>query len=116
VKPAVEQEHGSGSILAVALLAVVLAATSAALPLAAVVSTRRIVAGAADAAALAGASILLGLAPGSACESATAIALANGAKVTVCSIDDTTITVQAEREIAGMRVSARATAGEEQTR
>lgn len=109
-------EQGSGSILAVVLLAVVLAVTSATVPLAAVVTTRRIVAGAADAAALAGASILLGLAPGSACESARSVALANGAKMTACLVENMTVTVMAERQVAGMRVSARATAGEEITR
>ena len=104
-------EEGSGSILAVAILGVVLLATSAIVPLAAVVSARRVVAGAADSAALAGASILAGISAGSACDSAAGVARANGATLAECTVEGQVISVRLHSVVLGFSMSAEAVAG-----
>lgn len=104
-------DRGSGTILAVAITAGVVAVTGLALPLYMGYAVRQAVAGAADAAALAAADTASGLLPGYPCEAAAAAVAANGAGLASCDLDGLVVTVTATRSVLGFAVSARATAG-----
>ncbi len=105
------RDEGSGSVLAVGIVAGVVVVALVAIPLTTVVAQRAAVAAAADAAALAAADTAVGLHPGFPCEVASAVASANGAAVSDCEVDGLIATVGVERSILGLAVSARATAG-----
>ena len=104
-------ERGSGSILAVAIIAAMLASLSLLLPLCLVLAAKQRAAGAADAAALAAADVAVGIHPGSPCPAASAVAAANGATLARCVVDGTTVTVRAVTVAWGIPVPAQATAG-----
>jgi secretion/DNA translocation related TadE-like protein len=104
-------ERGSGSILAVAILAAVLALTAAILPLGTVLTAKRQVANSADAAALAAADVAVGIAPGQPCEVARQVAEANGVALLSCVLEGVDATVQTRLELNGFSLTARATAG-----
>jgi secretion/DNA translocation related TadE-like protein len=104
-------DDGSGSILTVALLGAVTALTVMLLPLYVGLATRQSVAGAADAAALAGADAAVGIVAGIPCETAGRVAAANGASIVSCDVDGLIVTVVAARMMLGVSVTAAATAG-----
>ena len=102
---------GSGSVLALAIVAAVAALASLAIPLSLALAVRHSVAAAADAAALAAADVLIGIEPGYPCEAAARVASANGASLSSCEPDGLVITVTATRSVLGIPVFATATAG-----
>ena len=104
-------ERGSGSILAVAILAAVLVLFSLVLPVTTVISLQQRTAGAADASALAAADVAVGIHAGSPCLVAARIAAANDTRLDGCVVDGTTATVRVTTFVLGFRVVARATAG-----
>lgn len=104
-------DNGSGSILTVAILGAITALTVMLLPLYMGLATRQSVAGAADAAALAGADTAVGIVPGMPCEVAERAAAANGASIVSCDVDGLIVTVVAARMMLGVSVTAAATAG-----
>lgn len=104
-------ERGSGSVLAVAILAAVLMVFSLLLPVIAVVSVQQRAAGAADAAALAAADVAVGIRSGSPCLVAAVVAVANTTRLERCLLDESTATVRVTGSVLGFEVSARATAG-----
>ncbi|MBG6239446.1 secretion/DNA translocation related TadE-like protein [Mycetocola sp. CAN_C7] len=104
-------ERGSGSVLAVALVAAVLLLTGLALPLNAALTTRQLTANAADAAALAAADTASGLVPGSPCTNAARAARLNGADLGECSVDGVEVRVTASRTVLGVVVTMAARAG-----
>jgi len=104
-------EQGSGSVLSVAVVAVVLLLFSLLLPVMTVLSAQQRAVGAADAAALAAADVAVGILPGSPCRVAATVASANAARLDGCLIDGTTATVRVTTRVLGFAVSALATAG-----
>lgn len=104
-------ERGSGTILAVALVAGIAALMSLSLPLYIGLAVRQSVAGAADAAALAAADVAVGIVPGYPCDAAGRVVAANGAALSSCELDGLVVTVSATRWILGIPVTSYATAG-----
>ncbi|WP_349903353.1 Rv3654c family TadE-like protein [Parafrigoribacterium humi] len=105
------RDRGSGSVLAVAIVAAMLGLVAMSTPLYAVLSAKQRVASAADASALAGASVALGMVPGIPCAAAASLATANGAKLARCEVDGAVVTVRLSIPILGFSVPATATAG-----
>lgn len=105
------RDRGSGSILAVAIVAAVLCLTLLAEPLIAVLSAKQAVAGAADAAALAAADVAAGILPGIPCETAGRVAAANGAALATCDLNGAIATVTARTAVVGFVIAVSATAG-----
>ncbi len=104
-------DRGSGSILAVAILAAMLCLVSLLLPLVAVLSAKQRVSAAADASALAAADVAVGILPGIPCTEAGRVAAANGASLGACEADGLVVTVEARGSVLGFAVIATATAG-----
>ena len=104
-------ERGSGSVLAVGLIAAITVLTAVLVPLYSALAERSAVGVAADAAALAAADVAVGLAPGVPCEVAARVAAANGASVVACAVDGLVVTVRVGRSAVGVAVTATATAG-----
>jgi secretion/DNA translocation related TadE-like protein len=106
-----KQDNGSGSILAIGVLAaiVILAATS--IPIYAVFAARSHVTAAADAAALAAADARRGVVGGFPCDVAEKVATANGAELEKCELDGYIATVEVRRELLGFDLRSTATAG-----
>ena len=102
---------GSGSVLGIALVAAMLCVLFAALPLYRGMSVRQANIDAADAAALAGADVAVGIIPGIPCEVAATVAAANGAKLASCALDGVVVTVSTKRSFLGLPLIAVATAG-----
>lgn len=105
------RDQGSGSILAVAIVAAMLGLIALSTPLYAVLSAKQRAASAADASALAAASVALGIVPGIPCAAAASLATANRASLTRCEVDGAIVTVRLSVPILGFDVSATATAG-----
>ena len=104
-------EVGAGSVLALTVIAAILAMGSLVAPLGIVLVTRERLAGAADAAALAAADVIVGLRPGDACSVAREAALANVATLTACVVDGEVVTVRVTARVINFEVIADATAG-----
>ena len=104
-------DTGAGSVLAIGLVGAVTALAMVAIPLYVVLSTRSAVAAAADAAALAAADVRVGVTGGLPCAVAAEVAAANATVLTACELDGLVATVRVERVVAGLSVSATATAG-----
>ena len=104
-------ERGSGSILAVALIAGVLCLMGLLLPLQFALARGQAVSGAADAAALAAADVRSGAMAGFPCEAAATVARANGARLDACELDGLVATVRVSASVLGLPVRASATAG-----
>jgi secretion/DNA translocation related TadE-like protein len=104
-------EGGSGSILAMAILATVLAMASFVVPLYMVFLAQQRAAGAADTAALAAADVARGIASGIPCNLADILAAANGARLTGCETDGAIVTVRVEIVVLGLVIPGSATAG-----
>jgi secretion/DNA translocation related TadE-like protein len=106
-----KSEVGSGSLLAIAIIGATIASLALGVPLLAGLGIRQSVATAADAAALAGADVAVGMYPGSPCAVATSVAAANHAHLDGCRVDGLVVTVRANSEFLGLRLVASATAG-----
>lgn len=104
-------DDGSGTLLAVTVVAAVVVVTGAMLPLSQVFVARAQAGGAADAAALAAADAASGRHPGYPCELAASVASANGTSLQSCEVDGLIVSVTVSRGILGFAVGARATAG-----
>jgi secretion/DNA translocation related TadE-like protein len=104
-------DEGAGSVLALALVATTVALALSMTALGAGLAARQRLIGAADAAAIAAADVLLGAAAGEPCVVAEEVAAANGGLVGGCEIDGYVVTVSVRATFAGVPLSARSTAG-----
>ncbi|HEX4057654.1 MAG TPA: hypothetical protein VHX87_04985 [Galbitalea sp.] len=104
-------DRGSGSVLGLAIAGSIVAIVSLTLPLYMGLAVRAWVLDAADAAALGGADVASGLAPGSPCATAARIAAANDATQTACDVDGLVVTVRENHGFLGAALTATATAG-----
>jgi secretion/DNA translocation related TadE-like protein len=104
-------DAGAGAVMAVALVAAVAIVAAAAVGLGAGLAARQRVLGAADAAALAAADVAAGVAPGDPCPTAARVAAADGARLADCTADGLVLTVRVVGAVAGIPLSAKATAG-----
>jgi len=104
-------ESGAGSILVLAILAAVVGLTALAVPLYSVLSVKRAIGGAADAAALAAADVAVGRAPGVICDVAARVAEANDSVLTDCQADGLVVTVRVETVALGFTIAAVSSAG-----
>lgn len=102
---------GSGSILAIAVIASVLALTMMLVPLAQVLVVKQRVVAAADAAALAAADTASGAIAGFSCDAANTAARLNGARLNRCEIDGLIATVSAGSTYWGLNITVQARAG-----
>lgn len=105
------RERGAGTVLVVAVVAAMVLAAVAAVGLGAGLTARQRVLAAADAAALAAADVAAGVAPGDPCAIAERVAEADGARLDACVADGLVLTVAVAGVVAGIPLSARATAG-----
>jgi len=105
------QDEGSGAVLAVGIVAVLLCLASLISPLYIGLLAKQRAASAADNAALAGADVAIGILPGASCDAARLVAEAGGAALDVCRADGVVITVRVSMVVLGLGVSASATAG-----
>jgi len=105
------RERGSGTVLAIALIGCVVALLVAILPVSTLVVARHSVEAAADAGALAGADVAVGIQPGYPCEIAAMVVESNGASLAGCEADGLVVTVAASRTLLGISLTAAATAG-----
>lgn len=104
-------DRGSGSILAIGVIASVMALTLLLVPLAQVLVIKQRVVAAADAAALAAADTASGAIAGFPCAAATTAARLNGAALEGCEIDGLVATVSAVSRYLGLRITVLARAG-----
>lgn len=95
----------------VGVVAVLLLGVGLCLPLGAVLAERQRAAAAADAAALAGADVAVGIRSGSPCGTAEAVAAANGAETIGCTVDGVVVTVGVRISRGMVLITASATAG-----
>jgi helicase/secretion neighborhood TadE-like protein len=105
------EESGSGSLLAVGVVASVFALTMMLVPLAQALVIKQRVVGAADAAALAAADTASGAIAGFPCEAADAVARLNGAVLGGCELDGAVVTVSAGARYLGFDIVVFARAG-----
>ena len=105
------RDRGAGTVLGLAILGVFLALTLMLVPAWAMLATKQKLSGAADAAALAAADARLGVVGDYPCPLAATVARANGAALAACEVDGLIVTVAVSGTIAGIRVTATATAG-----
>jgi secretion/DNA translocation related TadE-like protein len=104
-------DRGSGSLLGLAIVGSVAAVVSLLVPLILGLGIRESLAGGADAAALAGADVAAGIAPGIPCDAAARLAAANGVSLGACAVDGLVVTVRTDRHFLGLELDATATAG-----
>jgi secretion/DNA translocation related TadE-like protein len=104
-------DRGAGAVLAIALVMAVVVIGLAGVSLAAGLSARQRVIGAADLAALAAADAASGAIGGAPCEVANRVAEGNGARLTGCKADGLIVTVTVAGSFAGIPIEARARAG-----
>ncbi|MFC0681973.1 Rv3654c family TadE-like protein [Lysobacter korlensis] len=104
-------EGGAGSVLALGTVAALAVAITVLLPFALLAPVKHRVKDAADAAALAAADSVVGLAPGAPCELATTVAEGNGASVLRCSVDGLIATITAGVTLLGLPITATSSAG-----
>jgi len=105
------RELGAGTALALAVVAAVALVATAVVGLGAGLAARQRVLAAADAAALAAADAASGAAPGDPCPTAAKVASADGAHLDGCSADGLVLSVAVSGSVAGVTLTARATAG-----
>jgi secretion/DNA translocation related TadE-like protein len=104
-------ERGSGSLLAVAIVGVVLTVATVMVPVFAVLAAGQSVQNAADAAALAAADTASGAVAGIPCEAAFAAASMNGASLGACAVDGLIASVTVNRSVGVFDLSSAARAG-----
>lgn len=105
-------EHGSGSVLGIAVLVAASAVLMASVPLGGVLGLRQELIGAADAAALAAADTASGRIEGDPCDRADAVAAAVGFGVDACTVTvDGVAEVHLSTAVLGLTLAAAARAG-----
>jgi len=104
-------ERGAGTVLALALIMAVVTVGMSGAGLAAALTTRQRVIGAADLAALAAADAASGAIGGVPCEVATAVAAANRTHLTACEAESLVVSVTVIGSFAGIPVEASSRAG-----
>jgi len=104
-------DRGSGSMLGLAIAGSVVAIVALLVPLDAGLRIREALAETADVAALAGADVAAGIAPGNPCDVAARLAEANGGSLDACEVDGLVVTVRTDRHFLGLNLAATATAG-----
>ena len=104
-------DRGAGAVLAIALVMAVVVIGLAGVTLAAALSARQRVVGAADLAALAAADAASGAIAGVPCEVAAGVVRAGGARLAGCQARGPVVTVTAVGSFAGIPIEARAIAG-----
>lgn len=104
-------DAGSGSVLAIAVMASVVAFTLMLVPLAQALVVKQRVVAAADAAALAAADTASGVVAGFPCDAAGRAARLNGARLGRCEIDGLVATVAAASSYWGLNITVLARAG-----
>ena len=102
---------GAGSVLALAVVGVVVSLALSTVALGNGLLARQRTIAAADAAALGAADVLLGAAPGLPCETAELIASVNKTALTSCDLDGYVVTVTVRSAAFGVPITASATAG-----
>ena len=111
-RASVDADHGSGSILGVAILGAVLVLVGLVFPLQVVLVAKQRVSVAADSSALAGADVAVGLLPGNPCPAASLVADEHDATLIRCEVDGSTVTVRTMASVLGFEIFAQATAGQ----
>jgi len=106
-----DEERGAGSILVIATVAAIVAVAVLLVTVSGAFLATRSLAGTADASALAAADARAGFSSTPPCESAAAVAAANGARVAACEVDGTVVTVAVATSYMGLIVVQMATAG-----
>ncbi|TAM69245.1 MAG: hypothetical protein EPN48_07590 [Microbacteriaceae bacterium] len=106
-----DHESGSGTILAVAVIAAVLAVVGMLVPVGVALAVKQQVAGAADAAALAAADTASGMIAGFPCVAAARAAALNGTELARCELDGLVATVAARTNYLGFEIAIEARAG-----
>lgn len=104
-------DRGSGSVLALAVVATVLTLGIVVVTLGSALAARQRVVAAADAAALAAADTLLGAVPGQPCERARQLAAAHRTSLLHCRLDGAEATVEVAGVAFGVSITARSRAG-----
>jgi secretion/DNA translocation related TadE-like protein len=104
-------DRGSGSVLALAVVALLAVLMLSAVGVGAALAHRQRVIAAADAGALAAADTALGIHPGVPCEQAARVVAAHGATLAACEVEGVVATVSASARVAGVLVTAQARAG-----
>ena len=104
-------DRGAGAVLAIALVMAVVVVGLAGVTLAAALSSRQHLIGAADLAALAAADAASGAIPGVPCEVAATVARGNGARLTGCEANGLVLSVTVSGSFAGIVITAAARAG-----
>jgi secretion/DNA translocation related TadE-like protein len=107
----VHGDTGSGSILAVAILAATVLLASVAVPAVGLLAGQQLVQNAADAAALAAADTLSGRTSGYPCPNAARAAELDGARLDSCELDGSVAVVAVSRARLAITLTARARAG-----
>jgi len=107
----VADDRGSGSVLALAAACAIVAIAGGGMVVVGAGAAQVRAAVAADLAALSGADVASGRAPGVPCDEARGIALANGAALATCHQEGTVITVTATTPYLGFEATASARAG-----
>jgi secretion/DNA translocation related TadE-like protein len=105
------EERGSGSLLALAVVAMLAVLTLAAVGVGAALAARQRVIAAADAGALAAADTALGIHPGVPCAEAARVVAAHDATLATCEVEGVVVTVSVSARVAGVFVTAQARAG-----
>lgn len=111
VRRSVTVERGSGSVLALSLVAATVVVALAVLSLAAGLGMRQRVIGAADSAALAAADAASGAVPGAPCAVAARVVSAARVRLVACHVDGLIVTIAVDDAFAGVTIRARSTAG-----
>lgn len=111
VAGALRDDRGSGSVLALAVVAATLVVTALLMTLGAAFTVKHQVQGAADAAALAAADVSAGFVGGYPCEAAKRVAELNGAGLADCELAGVTAAVRVQRSFMGIIVAVSARAG-----
>lgn len=104
-------DTGSGSVLAIAVIAALLMMAALLMTLVTALSARHQLQGAAEAAALAGADVAAGFLGGYPCLAAARVAAGNGVELADCDVADAIVSVQAHRVVLGVDVTVAARAG-----
>lgn len=104
-------DSGAGTVLIVGLVTVVLIAGLALVTAGVGLARGQQLSGAADAAALAAADVLLGWVAGDPCAAATRVAAAHDARLIHCSSDGLAVTVRVGASILGLPIERTARAG-----
>lgn len=111
LRACIRSDSGAASVLAVAVIGVVICSGTVAVALGGAFAARREAAAAADAAALAAADVASGLTPGSPCQAAESVAAANAARLVSCDLEGVVAIVETSVSYLGLPTRASARAG-----